>query len=57
MMKDFFSIYNIFYTHQAFLFHLVVDFCIAHDHVTAFSLFRKIFIYLLSFFCILYFLF
>ena len=40
IIKRFFSFYNIFcYTKQAFVFHLLVDFCIVYDHIVAFFLF------------------
>ena len=64
IIKRFFSFYNIFffYTQQAFVFHLLRDFCNVHDdHIDAFFsffFFRKILISFTSFFLIafLYFL-
>ena len=36
IIKRFFSFYNIFfYTQQAFVFHLLRDFCNVHDHIVA----------------------
>ena len=36
----FFAFFNIFFfTQKAFVFHLLVDFCIVHDHIVAFLLF------------------
>ena len=36
-MKHFLSFYSvIYYTQQAFVFRLLVDFCIAQDHVVVF---------------------
>ena len=49
-MRCFFSFYNIsFYTHPAFAFHLLVEFCIIRGRIVAFLLFLlwKDFIYIL----------
>ena len=40
IIRHFFSFYNIFfYTQQAFVFHLLSDFCNVPDHIVTFSLF------------------
>ena len=42
IIKRFFSFSNIllfFYTQQAFVFHVLNDFCNFHDHIVAFFLF------------------
>ena len=42
IIKHFFSFYNIFfYRQKAFIFHLLKDFCNAHDHFVAFFLLQK----------------
>ena len=38
--KLFFSIYIFFYSQPAFVFHLLRDFYIVHDHVLAFLLLK-----------------
>ena len=40
--KAFFSFYDIFfYTQEAFVFHLLVDLCIVHDHIVAYFFIYK----------------
>ena len=59
IMRHFFSFYRIFffYTQQAFVFHLVVDFYMVHSYVVTFFLFLKNFgIFHKLFFYSLYFL-
>ena len=42
IIKCFFSLYNtFFYTQQAFVFHLLRDFCNVHDHIVTFFSFSS----------------